>query len=201
MYNYISKIGNICFAILAGVLLISLLILTCNGGVFPEGFRKNDKVKNGLDVPLYYMRVTDRSRAYAKVTYNKMHAANGGAYEVRFTSSPEKDIGLKSTGFTFDKFLVMKFKAKADKPMTINVIFHHKNNDNILYSPIQLSTTWNSYEIKLTDIKQRTEKGDPVSDTLTKNDLGPYVEWSYPKTEKQTTGIFWIDDLEIVSVI
>ena len=200
MQNYIAKVFHFSLSIFTLVFLGAFAYVLFYGGVVPPSTDAKFKKINDFNTPMLYFKPNDSLRAYTQtVLFNKKYVKDSnGRLQVDYTTSNEKNIGVKTTAYDMNGLNNISFMARSDKPIRLDVMIGNVSNPDIFYvTTVKVSNDWDVYKLKIDDFKPIDITGANKNVPFNKNELGPYLEFSVPKSSIKTTGIFWIDKLVI----
>ncbi len=197
MHALMSGILNGMINLLVFILGVSGLIIACGGGAFPGSIFNTSLYRQNFEVPVVFIGKTDPNRVYQKITYNKNNVKSGlGALEVEYTTSTKNSTGIKTTAYSFEKFYLIRFYARADSPVTLSVVLRDKEKEIQLTKNIEVTTEWQEYNIVPNDFLNQKE----IARSNFYYRYDSYLEISVPPTEINRHGKFWIDELRIEKI-
>ena len=200
MQNYLAKIFHISLSIFTLVFLAAFAYVLFYGGIFPPSTDAKFKKINDFNTPMLYFKPNDPLRVYTQtVLFNKQLVKDSnGCLQVDYTTSKEKNIGVKTTVYDMNGLNNISFMARSREPIKLDVMVGNVYNPDIFYvATVRVAGDWDVYKISADELKPVDITGTNKNLALNKNEFGPYIEFSVPKSKNKMTGTFWIDKLVI----
>lgn len=200
MQNYLAKIFHISLSIFTLVFLAAFAYVLFYGGIVPPSTDAKFKKINDFNTPMLYFKPNDPLRVYTQtVLFNKQLVKDSnGCLQVDYTTSKEKNIGVKTTVYDMNGLNNISFMARSREPIKLDVMVGNVYNPDIFYvATVRVAGDWDVYKISADELKPVDITGTNKNLALNKNEFGPYIEFSVPKSKNKMTGTFWIDKLVI----
>lgn len=199
MQSYLEKVINQSFIALLVIILLSLLFMTINGGIFPGSAFDSQCIKQHFDSPVIFFLPTDRSRVYEQTTYDKALVNKSmGALQVEWQRDPKKDVGVYTTAYNMDRMIKISFLARSATTVPLKLELRSQDGEHRYLAEVQLTPKWKKYEFSTKDFIKFNGDVEVSGESVAEN-LTAYLELSIPAKFSQQSGKFWIDEIEIDS--